>query len=128
MAGIDSTPFSGLYEPFVCLNEMDFELHRIYMDHEPEMEFVTALNKCKDTFLKILLNDDNLRSSSLADEVRAQVYHADDCHSDEDADEEVQNKHKIHYPNTRWDKMEPKLGDIFESIAQLKFCIQNLLT
>ena len=76
--------------------------------------------------MNILLNDDNLRSSSLADEVRAQVYHADDFHSDEDADEEVvQNKHRIHDPNTRWDKMEPKLGDVFESIAQLKFCMQN---
>ena len=107
MAGIDSSSFYGLYEPFAGLNEMDFELHGIYMDHEPEMKFVTPLNKCTDTFLNILLNDDNLRSSSLVDEVRAQVYHADDCHSDEDADEEVvQNKHRIHDPNTRWDKMK----------------------
>ncbi|KAL4573329.1 hypothetical protein LXL04_020130 [Taraxacum kok-saghyz] len=37
----------------------------------------------------------------------------------------LMKKHIIHDPNTMWDKMEPKLGDVFESIAQLKFCVQN---
>ena len=49
MAAFDSTLFSGLYEPLSGLNKMDFELHGIYMDHEPEKEFVTPLNKCKDS-------------------------------------------------------------------------------
>nr|KAJ0216004.1 hypothetical protein LSAT_V11C300129720 [Lactuca sativa] len=46
----------------------------------------------------------------MADKVRAQVYHATDWQSDKDEQE---------------DKMVPKLGDIFESPAQLKFCVTN---
>ncbi|CAH1433208.1 unnamed protein product [Lactuca virosa] len=120
--------FGGLYEPFAGLNEMDFELHGIYMDHEPQNEFFSPLNKCKDSFLNVLLSDDSLRNSSIVDEVRAQVYHDGDWKSDEEVVQErdkVKKKHIIHDPNTRWDLMEPKLGDMFESMAQLKFCMQN---
>ena len=117
---------TSMYEPFSGLNQMDFELHGIYMDHEPEQEFVTSLNKCKDSFLNVLLSEDNLRNSSLVDEFRAQVYHAADWQSDEEEVEgDIKKKYRIHDPNTRWDLMEPKVGDIFESIAQLKFCVQN---
>lgn len=70
--------FASIYEPFSGLNEMDYELHGIYMDHEPEHEFVTALDKCRDVFLNVLLSDENLRNSSMADEIRAQVYHANE--------------------------------------------------
>ncbi|CAH1417241.1 unnamed protein product [Lactuca virosa] len=77
-------PFFGLHEPLSGLNEMDFELHGIYMDHEPDEEFVTPLDKCKDAFLNVLLTDENFRNSSLVDDVRAQVYHGDDLQSDED--------------------------------------------
>lgn len=118
--------FASIYEPFSGLNEMDYELHGIYMDHEPEHEFVTALDKCRDVFLNVLLSDENLRNSSMADEIRAQVYHANEWQSDEEGEQEaVKNKYRIHDPNTPWDKMEPKVGDMFESPAQLKFCIQN---
>nr|KAJ0197067.1 hypothetical protein LSAT_V11C700376280 [Lactuca sativa] len=102
-------PFFGLREPFSGLNEMDFEIHGIYMDHEPDEEFVTPLDKRKDTFLNV--------NSSLTNDVRAQVYHGGDLQSDEDEEdqEQVINKYIIHDPKTRWDKMEPKLGDIFEN-------------
>ncbi|XP_023740456.1 uncharacterized protein LOC111888537 [Lactuca sativa] len=56
-------PFAALNEPFAGLNKMDFELHGIYMDHEPENEFVSTLDKCKDNFLNVLLNDANLRNA-----------------------------------------------------------------
>ncbi|KAL4584575.1 hypothetical protein LXL04_009178 [Taraxacum kok-saghyz] len=91
---------TGIYEPFSGLNQMDFELH--------EQEFVTSLNKCKDSFLNVLLSEDNLRNSSLVDEFRAQVYHAADWQSDEEEVEgDIKKKYRIHDPNTRWDLMEP---------------------
>ena len=123
----NTDPFFGLREPFSVLNEMDFELHGIYMDHEPSEEFITLLDKCKDVSLNVLLTDENIRNSSLTNDVRAQVYHGGDLQSDEDEEEQEQviKKYKIHDPKTRWDKMEPKLGDIFENVTQLKFCIQN---
>ncbi|CAI9293987.1 unnamed protein product [Lactuca saligna] len=80
-------PFVGIHEPFIGLSEMDFELHDIYMDHEPEEEFVSSLDKCKDIFLNVLLSDENLRNSSMVDEIRAEVYHATDWQSDEDEQE-----------------------------------------
>ncbi|XP_023753030.1 uncharacterized protein LOC111901412 [Lactuca sativa] len=61
----------------------------------------------------------------MADEVRAQVYHATDWQSDEDEQEVLKNNYRIHDPTIKWDKMVPKLGDIFESHAQLKFCVTN---
>ncbi|CAH1417178.1 unnamed protein product [Lactuca virosa] len=118
-------PFAGIHEPFAGLSEMDFELHGIYMDHEPEEEFVSSLDKCKDIFLNVLLSDENLRNSNMADEVRAQVYHATDWQSDEDEQEVLKNNYRIHDLTIKWDKMVPKLGDIFESPAQLKFCVTN---
>ncbi|CAH1450972.1 unnamed protein product [Lactuca virosa] len=83
-------PFFGLREPFSGLNEMDFELHGIYMDHEPDEEFITPLDKCKDAFLNVLLTDENIRNSSLTNDVRAQVYHGGDLQSDEDEEEQEQ--------------------------------------
>ncbi|CAI9301602.1 unnamed protein product [Lactuca saligna] len=120
-------PFIGLHEPFSNLNEMEFEVHGIYMDHEPDEEFITPLDKCKDAFLNVLLTDENIRNSSLTNDVRAQMYHGDELKTDEDEEEQDQlkNKYIIHDPKTRWDKMEPKLSDIFENVTQLKFCIQN---
>ncbi|CAI9267764.1 unnamed protein product [Lactuca saligna] len=118
-------PFAGIHEPFAGLTEMDFELHGIYMDHEPEEEFVSSLDKYKDIFLNVLLSDENLRNSSMADEIRAQVYHATDWQSDEDEHDVLKNNYRIHDPTIKWDKMVPKLGDIFESPAQLKFCVTN---
>ncbi|CAH1440243.1 unnamed protein product [Lactuca virosa] len=118
-------PFDGIHEPFAGLSEMDFELHGIYMDHEPEEEFLSSLDKCKDIFLNVLLSDENLRNSSMADEIRAQVYHAIDWQSDEDEHEVLKNNYRIHDPTIQWDKTVPKLGDIFESPAQLKFCVTN---
>ncbi|CAH1452793.1 unnamed protein product [Lactuca virosa] len=118
-------PFAALNEPFAGLNEMDFELHGIYMDHEPEHEFVSTLDKCKDNFLNVLLNDANLRNASMSDEMRARVYHENDWESDKDDEEEVQPKYRVHDPNIKRDNMEPKLGDIFESAEQLKFCVAN---
>ncbi|XP_052626786.1 uncharacterized protein LOC111891964 [Lactuca sativa] len=111
--------------PFAGLSEMDFELHDIYMDHEPEEEFVFSLNKCKDIFLNVLLSDENLRNSSMIVEIRAQVYDATDWQSDEDEHEVLKNNYRIHDPTIKLDKMVPKLGDIFESPAQLKFCVTN---
>ncbi|CAH1436659.1 unnamed protein product [Lactuca virosa] len=84
--------FFGLHEPFSGLNEMDFELHGIYMDHEPEQEFVTQLDKCKGILLNVILTDENLRNSSMADKVRTQVYHVNGWQSDEDEQEHVKNK------------------------------------
>ncbi|CAI9265380.1 unnamed protein product [Lactuca saligna] len=118
-------PFAVLNEPFVGLNEMDFELHGIYMDHEPEDEFMSTLDKCKDNFLNVLLNDVNLRNASMSDEMSARVYHENDWESDKDDEEDVQPKYRVHDPNIKWDKMEPKLGDILESAEQLKFCVAN---
>nr|KAJ0204267.1 hypothetical protein LSAT_V11C500293500 [Lactuca sativa] len=118
-------PFAGIYEPFSRLNEMDFELHGIYMDHEPKQESITRLNKSKDPFLNILLSDENIIISSMADEVKARVYHGNDLQNDEEAEEVVTNNYKIHDPNVRWDKIEPKLGVMFESSAQLKFYVTN---
>lgn len=118
-------PFAVLNDPFSGLTEMDCELHGIYLDHEPEEEFLTSLDKCKDTFLNILLSDENIRNASMTDEVRAQVYHANDWESDQECEETVKPKYRIHDPCTRWDKMEPKVGDMFESPAQLKFCVTN---
>nr|KAJ0188462.1 hypothetical protein LSAT_V11C900488660 [Lactuca sativa] len=69
-------PFVGIHKPFYGLSEMDFELYDIYMDHEPDENFVSSLDKCKDIFLNVLLSEENLRNYSMADEIRAQVYHA----------------------------------------------------
>ncbi|CAH1416035.1 unnamed protein product [Lactuca virosa] len=45
----------------------------------------------------------------MVDEIRAQVYHANEWQSDEEGEQEaVKNKYIIHDPNTPWDKMEPK--------------------
>nr|KAJ0198601.1 hypothetical protein LSAT_V11C700373470 [Lactuca sativa] len=118
-------PFAGIHDPFDGLSEMDFELHDIYMDHKLEEEFVSSLDKCKDIFLNVLLTDENLRNSSMTDEIRAQVYHATDWQSDKDEHEVLKNNYRIHDPTIKWDKMVPKLGDIFESPAQLKFCVTN---
>ncbi|CAI9288696.1 unnamed protein product [Lactuca saligna] len=96
--------FFGLREPFFGLNEMDFELHGIYMDHEPEQEFVTLLDKCKDVFLNVLPTDKNLRKSSLVNEVRTQVHHGNDLQSDEDEQEHVKNKYNIRDPKTKWNQ------------------------
>ncbi|CAI9297233.1 unnamed protein product [Lactuca saligna] len=95
------------------------------MDHEPRHEFVSRLDKCKDHFLNILLCDANIRNASMTDEMKDRVDHGNDLQNDEEAEEEVTNKYRIHDPNVRWDKMEPKLGDVFESPAQLKFCVTN---
>ncbi|CAH1413172.1 unnamed protein product [Lactuca virosa] len=99
----NTDPFFGLHEPFSSLNEVDFELHDIYMDHEPDEEFITPLDKCKDIFLNVLLIDENLRNSSLADDVRPQVYHGDDLQSDEyeEEKEQVKNKYIIDDAKTR---------------------------
>nr|KAJ0215063.1 hypothetical protein LSAT_V11C300144060 [Lactuca sativa] len=86
----NTDPFFCLREPFFGLNEMDFELHGIYMDHEPYEEFITPLDKCKDAFLNVLLTDENIRNSSLTNDVRAQVYHRGDLQSDEDEEEQEQ--------------------------------------
>ncbi|KAI3509487.1 hypothetical protein L1887_24793 [Cichorium endivia] len=118
-------PFATVNDAFAGLNEMDFELHGIYMDHEPQNEFVRSLDKCKDTFLNVLLNDANLRNASMSDEMRAHIYHSNDWQSDEEHEELLKSNYRVHDPNIRWDKMEPKLGDIFESPAQLKFCVAN---
>nr|KAJ0187152.1 hypothetical protein LSAT_V11C900491060 [Lactuca sativa] len=118
-------PFAGMHEPFAGLSEMDFELHDIYIDHELEEEFVSSLDKCKNIFLNVLLSDENVRNSSMADEIRAQVYLATDWQSDEDEHEVLKNNNRIHDPTIKWDKMVLKLGDIFESPAQLKFCVTN---
>lgn len=96
--------FGGLYKPFTGLNEMDFNLHGIFIDYEPQNEFLSPLNKCKDSFLNVLLSDDNLRSSSIADEDRAQFYHVGHWKSDEEVvkeREKVKKKHITHDPNTR---------------------------
>ncbi|KAL4569572.1 hypothetical protein LXL04_025213 [Taraxacum kok-saghyz] len=103
-----NNPFVGIYEPFEGIMEMDFELHGIFMDHEPEQEFFTSLDKCKDVFLNVLLSDANLRNASMSDEVRVQVYHANESKSDEEVEEEVKNNYRILDPNVRWDLMEPK--------------------
>ncbi|CAI9286235.1 unnamed protein product [Lactuca saligna] len=63
---------------------------------------------CWDVFLNVLLGDENLRNSSMADEIRAQVYHANEWQSNEVEEEVVKNKNKIHDPNTPYDKIEPK--------------------
>ena len=39
------------------------------MDHKLEDEFVTTLDKCKDNFLSVLLNDVNLHNASMFDEI-----------------------------------------------------------
>lgn len=39
-------------------------------------------DKCNDVFLNVLLSDENLSNSSIDDEIRAQVYHANDWQSD----------------------------------------------
>lgn len=59
------------------------------------------------------------------DEVKAQVYHGNELQNDEEAGGVVKNKYIIHYPNIRWDNMEPKLGDVSESLAQIRFCVTN---
>nr|KAJ0190912.1 hypothetical protein LSAT_V11C800408940 [Lactuca sativa] len=118
-------PFAGIYEPFSGLNEMDFELHEIYMDHEPRQEFVLRLDICKDDFLNILLCDANIRNASMTDEVKDLVDHGNDFQNDEDVEEVVTNSYIIHDPNARCYKMEPKLGDMFEPPAQLKFYVTN---
>ncbi|XP_052624469.1 uncharacterized protein LOC128132213 [Lactuca sativa] len=117
-------PFAGIYKPFSGLNEMDFELHEIYMDHETRQQFVSRLDKCKGHFLNILLCDVNIRNASMI-EMKDRVDHGNDLQNDEETEEEVTNKYIIHDPNVRWDKMEPKLGYVFESPAQLKFCVTN---
>ncbi|KAL4568723.1 hypothetical protein LXL04_024338 [Taraxacum kok-saghyz] len=108
-------PFVVFHEPFVGLKEIDYDLYGIYMDHEPEDEFINTLNKCKDRFLNVLLTGANL----------PQVYHGNYCASEEEAWERVERMYNVHDPNTLWYKMKPKLGDIFESPEQLKFCVAN---
>nr|KAJ0211097.1 hypothetical protein LSAT_V11C400226380 [Lactuca sativa] len=58
-------------------------------------------------------------------QVKDQVDHGNDLQNDEEAEEELTKKYIIHDPNVRWDKMEPKLGDVFETPTQLKFCVTN---
>ncbi|CAI9299416.1 unnamed protein product [Lactuca saligna] len=93
-------PFAGIYEPFSGLNEMDFELHGIYMDHEQEQEFVSRLDKCKDLFLNILLNNENIRNSGMTDEVKAREYHGNDLQkemgSKGSSDEQLHNTSSKH--------------------------------
>ncbi|CAH1441123.1 unnamed protein product [Lactuca virosa] len=121
-------PICWFTEPFSGLNEMNFKFHGIYTDHELEQEFVTSKEKCKDVFLILnVLIDENLRNFSMADEVRAQVYHVNDWQSDEEEQEQVKNKYIIYDPNTRWDNMELKLGDIFEPVTQLKFFLSKTM-
>jgi hypothetical protein len=125
--------FSGLYEPFAGLNEFDYELHGIYFDYEPEHEFVSSLDKVSDIFLNVLVTDENLRNSTLGDETHNQMYHPAEFQSDEDepdaeadvTESTVKKKFRIHDPTVRWDKMDPKLGDLFESPSQLKICLTN---
>nr|KAJ0202666.1 hypothetical protein LSAT_V11C500267730 [Lactuca sativa] len=95
------------------------------MDHEPRQEFVSRLDKCKDHFLNILVCDANIRNVSMTDEVKYRVDHGNDFQNDEEAEEVVTDNYIIHDPNVRWDKMELKLGDVFESLAQLKFYVTN---
>nr|KAJ0221806.1 hypothetical protein LSAT_V11C200052110 [Lactuca sativa] len=54
-------PFAGIYEPFSRLNEMDFELHGIYMDHEPRKEFVSRLDKLNGGYQIYIQKSDNRR-------------------------------------------------------------------
>ncbi|CAI9298501.1 unnamed protein product [Lactuca saligna] len=117
--------FTGIYEAFSRLNDIDFELQEIFMDHELGQEFASSLDKCNDHFLNILLCDANIRNASMSDEVKDQVDHGNDLQNDEEAQEVVKNNYIIHDPNVRWDKMEPKLGDVFKLPAQLKFCVTN---
>jgi len=98
--GIKDT-FDVIHEPFSGHRDIDFELHGIFMDHEPDEEFVTPLDKCNDVFLNVLLSDENLRNSSMGDEIRAQVYHSTDWQSDVEDAEEVKNKFRIHDPSTK---------------------------
>ncbi|CAH1420671.1 unnamed protein product [Lactuca virosa] len=72
---------------------MDFELHGIYMDHEPGQEFVSMLDKCKDHFLNIILCDVNIRNASMTDEVKDRVDHGNDLH--EEADEVLVGMHSL---------------------------------
>lgn len=119
----NADPFAGLYEPFAGLNEVDLEQLGIYMDHIPEEEFIPTLDKCKDTFLNILLSDDNLRNAceSMGDEEKQ----SDDWQSGEENEDDISGKFRIHDPNTKWNKMKPMVGDMFESPAQLKYCVTN---
>ncbi|CAH1412801.1 unnamed protein product [Lactuca virosa] len=103
-------PFAGIYEAFSGLNEMDFELHGIYMDHEPRQEFVSRLDKCKDHFLNILLCDANIKNASMTDEVKDRVDHGNDLQNDEEAEEEVMNNYIIHDPNVRFSFMNDECG------------------
>ncbi|CAH1418409.1 unnamed protein product [Lactuca virosa] len=116
-------PFDVIHEPFSSLSEMDFELHDIYMDHEPDEEFVSSLDKCKDIFLNALLSDENLRNSCMADEIRAQVYHATDWQSDEDEHEVLKNNYRIHDPTIKWDKMVTGYGCV-HAIATINYIHQ----
>ncbi|CAI9287551.1 unnamed protein product [Lactuca saligna] len=79
------------FERAFGLNEKDFYLHGIYMDHEPKNEFVSTLDKCKDAFLNILLNGANLQSASMSNEMRVQFYHTNDWESDKEVEELVKN-------------------------------------
>ncbi|KAL4580058.1 hypothetical protein LXL04_016234 [Taraxacum kok-saghyz] len=96
-------PFAALHEPFAGLKEMDFDLHGIYMDHEP---------------------DDNSSPHSINVRTR-QVFPSNDLVSEEEEEERLEPTYRIHDPNTLWYKMKPKLGDVFESPEQLKFCVAN---
>nr|KAJ0221921.1 hypothetical protein LSAT_V11C200071050 [Lactuca sativa] len=68
------------------------EASRIYMDHEPEQELVTPQDKCKDILYNVILTDENIRNSTMVDEVRSQVYHVNGWQSDEEEQEQVKNK------------------------------------
>ena len=61
----------------------------------------------------------------MTDEVKDLVDHGNDFQNDEDVEEVVTNSYIIHDPNARCYKMEPKLGDMFEPPAQLKFYVTN---
>ncbi|KAL4588138.1 hypothetical protein LXL04_001018 [Taraxacum kok-saghyz] len=80
-------PFAGLHKPFAGLKEMDFDLHGIYMDHEPEDEFITTLDTCKDKFLNVLLTGSNLRNASMTDGVKEQVFSSTDLVNEEEEEE-----------------------------------------
>ncbi|CAI9288895.1 unnamed protein product [Lactuca saligna] len=92
-----------------------------------EETFKAPSKLCDDHFLNLLYEENILRRSidgTVDDGDIPGVQQNEHAHLDED-DEDVGVEYWVHDPNVDWKEMRPRLGDCYESPAQLRFALTN---
>ena len=115
----------------------DEELSDIELiDIELEEDFTsTGKERCKDNFLNIGCNEDDLKSDNEEDN-EGEEENGEEFGSEEEIDDiepsnitdlgnEAGKHFPIHDPSVKWSKMKPILGERYESAHQLKTCLTN---